>query len=173
LLANEESNIMRKLTGSLLSLFVLAGCGSAYSGIVDQSGLGAAQYLPAVYVIPGNEAMYQQVLGICRQSALNRQMTSAQEAQLKTITGVARSTAAGAAAGVQSGQTFGVISDVIGGGDVDVGEQALIGAATGLITGLVDAFASGSEDTAAETKRIMLNCLRVASNNGEHWRVLE
>ncbi len=164
---------MRKLAGGLLSLFVLAGCGSAYTGVVDHSGLGAGQYIPAVYVIPGNEGMYQQVLGICRQAALNRQMTSAQESQLKTLTGTLRSTAAGAAAGVQQGSSFDMISDVIGGGDVDVGEQALIGAATGLITGLVDAFASGSEDTAAETKRIMLNCLRVASNNGEHWRVLE
>ena len=113
------------------------------------------------------------MLAVCRRAALNRQMTTAQESQLKTLTGTLRSTAAGAAAGVQQGSSFDMISDVIGGGGVDVGEQALIGAATGLITGLVDAFASGSEDTAAETKRIMLNCLRATSENGELWRVLE
>ena len=41
---------------------VLTGCGSAYSGLTNQSGLGAAQYRPAVVVEPGNEAKYEQVL---------------------------------------------------------------------------------------------------------------
>ena len=166
---------MRRITGGLLCLLVLvlAGCGSAYKGIVDQSGLGAETYQPAVYVPAENQETYNQVLAVCRRAALNREMTAAQESQLKTLTGTLRSTAAGAAAGVQQGSSFDMISDVIGGGGVDVGEQALIGAATGLITGLVDAFASGSEDTAAETKRIMLNCLRSTSDNGTLWRVLE
>ena len=81
---------MRLLIGSL-GLLSVVGCGSAYKGVVDQSGLGAEQYIPAVYIEPGQEAKYQQVLPICRQAALNRQMTAAQEAQLKTLTGTAQS----------------------------------------------------------------------------------
>ena len=57
----------------------LSGCGSAYSGVVARSGLGAAEYRPAVYIEPGNEATYERVLQICRQAANNRQMTAAQE----------------------------------------------------------------------------------------------
>ena len=45
-----------------LALGAVSGCGSAYSGMVGSSGLGAAEYIPSVYVEPGNEAKYEQVL---------------------------------------------------------------------------------------------------------------
>ena len=158
---------MRLLIGSL-GLLSIVGCGSAYKGVVDQSGLGAEQYIPAVYIEPGQEAKYQQVLPICRQAALNRQMTAAQEAQLKTLTGTAQSTVAGAAGAVQFGQIFDMA-----GADVSIGDQALIGAGAGLVTGLIGAMARGSEETASQTKQILLRCLRTASRDGKLWQVLE
>ena len=160
--------------GSFLLVFsilpvlgILSGCGSAYSGMVGTSGLGAAQYIPSVYVVPGNEDMYQSVLPICRQVANNRQMTAAQESQLKTITGAVEGTVEGAASGLE----FASVLDAFG--DIDKGDSAMIGAGVGLATSLVSSFASGAKTTAAETKKILLRCLRVASNDGEFWRVLE
>ena len=100
-------------------------------------------------------------------------MTAAQEAQLKTITGVAQSTVEGATAGLELANIFNVLSDAIGTGDVDMVEQGLIGAGIGLVGGLVDAFASGSLDTAEETKLALLACIRTTSRNGELWTVLE
>lgn len=153
-------------------LGILSGCGSAYSGVVGSSGLGADAYRPAVFVEPGNEATYEQVLQICRQAANNRQMTAAQESQLKTLTGAVEGTVAGAAAGLEFGQMFSVFegSDII---DVDKGESTLIGAGIGLATSLASSFASGAETTAAETKQALLRCLTVASRDGALWKVLE
>ena len=145
---------------------LLAGCGSAYSGLAEQSGLGAGQYIPAVYVEPGNEGVYQQVLQVCRQAAINRQMTAAQEAQLQTLTGVVEGAGAGAAAGLE----FGNILDSAG-FDTDSLESAGIGAAAGILGSLASAFASGAEETAEETKRILLACLRTTSKG--RWQVLE
>ena len=163
---------MRKITGGLLCLFILAGCGSAYQQ-AGSLGVDAQQYTPAVLVHEGNQARYDQVLPICRQAAINRSMTAAQEAQLQTLTQTATSTVEGAAAAVEFGNMFDVIGDVTGMGDVNMGEQALVGAGVGLVTGLVTGMASGAQETADETRRILLNCLRAASNHGEFWEVLE
>ena len=147
---------------------VLTGCGSAYSGLTNQSGLGAAQYRPAVVVEAGNEAKYEQVLQICRGVAQNRQATAAQKAQLESITGVV----AGAGTGAAGGLEFGSLLNTAG-FDTNALEGAAIGAAAGAISGLASAFASGAEDTADETRRILLNCLRQTSKNGTLWQVVE
>jgi hypothetical protein len=147
---------------------VLTGCGSAYSGLTNQSGLGAAQYRPAVVVEPGNEAKYEQVLSICRSAAANRQATAAQKAQLESITGVVAGAGTGAAGGLEFGSLLGTA-----GFDTNALEGAAIGAAAGAISGLASAFASGAEDTADETRRILLNCLRQTSKNGTLWQVVE
>ena len=147
---------------------VLTGCGSAYSGLTNQSGLGAAQYRPAVVVEAGNEAKYEQVLQICRGVAQNRQATAAQKAQLESITGVV----AGAGTGAAGGLEFGSLLSTAG-FDTNALEGAAIGAAAGAISGLASAFASGAEDTADETRRILLNCLRQTSKDGTLWQVVE
>lgn len=150
----------------------LSGCGSAYSGVVGSSGLGAAEYLPAVYVPPEHQAVYEQVLPICRQAANNRQMTAAQESQLRTLTGAVEGTVGGAATGLEFANIFSAFEgspDI----SVDRGESALIGAGIGLATSLASAFASGAEDTAAETKAALLRCLQVASKDGKLWQILE
>ena len=160
------------LVASLPLTGALSGCGSVYSGTVGSSGLGAAQYVPAVYVEPGNELKYQQVLQICRQAANNRQMTSAQEAQLKTLTGVVAGTAEGAATGLAFSQIFKTFEPS---GEVDVSrtEGALVGATVGLVGSLASSFAKGAEATAAETRASLLACLRVTSKDGQLWQVLE
>ena len=155
-----------------LALGALSGCGSAYSGMVGSSGLGAAEYIPSVYVEPGNEAKYEQVLQICRQAANNRQMTAAQESQLRTITGAVEGTVGGAAAGLEFANIFSAFegSDII---DVDRGQSTMIGAGIGLATSLASSFASGAESTASETRAALLRCLTVTSRDGKLWQVLE
>lgn len=147
---------------------VLSGCGSAYSGLTSSSGLGSDQYRPAVVVEPGNEARYEQVLTVCRQVAANRQATAAQKAQLQTLTGVVESAGVGAAAGA----AYGGLLDS-GGFDTSIGEGAAIGAAAGAVGGLVTAFAEGANETADETRRILLNCLTTTSRDGTLWTVVE
>ena len=154
--------------------FILLGavqvsCASTYSNLVSGNNLGAQEYKPAVFVPPENQAKYDSVLPICRQVAVNRQITSAQEAQLKTITGVTE----GAGEGLSFGLMFGGQMKNLGFDKVSVGDSALIGAAAGFIGSLASAFASGTEDAAAETKEVLLNCIHVASNDGEFWQVLE
>ena len=154
---------------SLVLAAVVSGCGSAYSGLSNVSGLGAGQYQPAVIVEPGNEARYQQVLGICRQVAANRQATAAQKAQLESLTGAV----AGAAEGAAAGAEFAGMMDSLGLESANVGQGALVGAAAGLVGSLAGAFASGANETAEETRRILLNCLTVASKGGTLWQVVE
>lgn len=153
-----------------LPLLLLAqGCGAAYSTVTEKSQLGAGQYEPAVYVPPENKAKYDQVLLICRQAAANRQVTAAQEAQLRTITGTTVAVAEGAAQGAVIGQLFDNAG--LGGG---AGQGALIGGVAGIVTGMARSFGAGAEKTAAETKRILLNCLKtVADRGGGLWNVLE
>ena len=155
-------------TFALACIAALSGCGSAYSGLSNTSGLGAGQYRPAVVVEPGNEARYEQVLAICRNVAANRQATAAQRAQLESITGVVAGAGSGAAAGLQ----FGSMLDNAG-FDTSAGEGALVGAAAGALSGIATAFASGAESTADETRRILLNCLRQTSKSGTLWQVVE
>ena len=147
---------------------LLSSCGSAYSGLTNTSGLGAGQYQPAVFVEPGNEAKYQQVLSICRQVAANRQATAAQKAQLETITGTVESAATGAATGLQIGNILGS-----GGFKTDELKSAGVGAAAGALAGLASSFASGAEETAYETRRVLLKCLRNTSRGGTLWTVVE
>ena len=146
----------------------LSGCGSAYSGLASGSGLGAAEYQPAVVVEPGNEARYQQVLAICRTVAAKRQATAAQKAQLETLTGAVSGVAGGAAQGATMGNLLGNL-----GYDSSASEGATIGAAAGLVTGLAGAFAKGANRTADETRRILLNCLKETSRGGKLWKVVE
>ena len=155
-------------TFALTCVAALSSCGSAYSGLANTSGLGAGQYRPAVVVETGNEAKYEQVLGICRNVAANRQATAAQKAQLESITGVVAGAGSGAAAGLQFGS---MLDDA--GFDTSAGKGALVGAAAGALSGIATAFASGAENTADETRRILLNCLRQTSKNGTLWQVVE
>ena len=161
----------RRIQNAVVALFlagVISGCGSAYSQLTDKSGLGAGQYVPAVFVTPGQEGLYNKVLGICRNAAQNRQATAAQKAQLRTLTGVVSGAGQGAASGLQFG------SILKGAGwDVSRGKSALIGAGAGIVSGLASAFASGANRTADETRRILLNCLRKTSQGGKLWKVLE
>ena len=147
---------------------LLSGCGSAYSGLTNTSGLGAGEYRPAVFVEPGNEGRYEKVLPICRRAAANRQVTAAQKAQLETITGTVESTATGAATGLQVG-------NILRSGGFKTSElrSAGIGAAAGALAGLASSFASGAEDTAEETRQALLKCLRGASRGGTLWKVVE
>ena len=147
---------------------LLAGCGSAYSGLADHSGVGAGQYMPAVYVEPENQGKYQQVLLVCRQVAANRQATRAQMAQLETLTGVVEGAGTGAAFGLEFGSLLGSA-----GFDTNALESAGIGAAAGVLSELASAFASGAEETALETRKVLLKCLRGTSRGGTLWQVLE
>ena len=45
--------------------------------------------------------------------------------------------------------------------------------ASGVVSGLASAFASGAEETAAETRRILLNCLEATLKDGKLWQVVE
>ena len=101
--------------------------------------------------------------------AANRQATAAQKAQLETLTGAVAGAAEGAAAGAQ----FAGMLDSIGLESANVGQGALVGAAAGLVSGLASSFASGANETADETRRILLNCLRVTSRDGTLWQVVE
>jgi len=145
-----------------------AGMCRSYSDLVSGSSLGAQEYTPAVYVLPENESKYNQVLATCRQAAINGQVTAAQKAQLETITGVVEGTAEGLAFGAQMANIYRSV-----GLDTDLGDAALTGAGIGLIGSLASSFASGTEDTAAKSRTVLLNCLRVTSQNGSLWRVLE
>lgn len=146
----------------------LSGCGSAYSGLASGSGLGAAEYQPAVVVEPGNEGRYQQVLAICRQVAAKRQATAAQKAQLETLTGAVEGVAGGAAQGAVLGNLLGNA-----GWSTGASEGATIGAAAGLVGSLASSFAKGANQTADETRRILLNCLKETSRGGKLWKVVE
>ena len=162
---------MKRIRNAIVCLILagfVSGCGSAYSGLSNVSGLGADQYQPAVVVEPGNEDRYQQVLAVCRQVAMNRQATAAQKAQLETLTGVVAGAGEGAAAGLAITGTLDAI-----GLDANEGQGALVGAAAGAISGLVSAFAEGANTTAEETRRILLNCLSQTSKNGTLWQVVE
>ena len=89
----------------------------------------------------------------------------AHKAQLETLTGAVES--AGTVAG--AGAVYGGILDS-GGLGASAGEGASIGAAVG---GLGIAFAEGADETADETRRILLNCLRTTSKDGTLWMVVE
>jgi len=149
----------------IASLFT--GCASTYSNLVSGNQLGAQEYRPAGFVPTGKEGQYEQILGICRQAAVNRQITSAQEAQLATITGGVQGAVDGAAFGVYFGNFF-----KQAGFDTSLNRQAGIGAMTGLATSLAGAFSSGTESSAAKTRHALLFCLR-SQQDAVGYRVIE
>jgi hypothetical protein len=147
---------------------LLPGCASTYGNLVSGSKLGAQEYMPAVLVKPGKDADYQQVLGICRSAAVNRQVTSAQEAQLKTITGVAGGALTGASKGWEIGALF---KDAGLGNSINKSIGAGLGA--GLIGSIGSAFSSGTTSSADATKAVLLTCLRQADPISALYTVLE
>lgn len=146
----------------------LSACASTYGNLVSGSNLGAMEYKPAVLVNAGQEGKYEQVLSVCRQVAVNRQVTAAQEAQLKSITGVSNGALQGAAAGMQIGNIF-KQAGLGGSMTKDIG----VGMMSGVLSSLGTAFANGTEHDADETKRILLSCLRTADAGGQIYKVLE
>jgi uncharacterized protein YcfJ len=156
-----------KLGALLMTTGLFTGCASTYSNLVSGSQLGANEYRPAVFVPPGKEGQYEQILGICRQAAVNRQITAAQQAQLKTITGSVKGAVDGAAFGAQFGSIF-----KQAGFDTSINRSAGIGLATGLATSLAGAFASGTESSASKTRQALLFCLR-SQQDAVGYRVIE
>lgn len=146
----------------------LGGCASTYGNLVSGSNLGAQEYAPAVLTQPGMEAQYAQVLGICRQVAVKRQVTAAQEAQLATMTGAVKGSVDGAVSGMQMGLIFKQAG--LNGG---VNRSAGLGMLGGLASSLADSFASGTQDDAAQTKQVLLNCLRRADPAERIYKVME
>jgi hypothetical protein len=141
---------------------IVASCASTYGNLVSGSKLGAQEYQPSVYApTPEAEAKYQQVLPICRQVAINRQITASEQAQLSSITGSVSGLGEGATAGVE----FGAIFRSAGLDGMSLGKAAGLGAAAGLVGSLFDSLSSGTQNDAAATRRILLRCLKAASGS--------
>lgn len=138
----------------IASAAILSGCAPIYGNTVSKNQLGAAEYRPAVYVPPERQGDYEQLLTLCRQAATNRQVTAAQQAQLKTLTGATEDVTNTAMLGAGIGSMYG--------GDALKG--AGIGVAAGLIGSLASSFSSGTENTAAKTRDALLNCLRTGES---------
>jgi len=147
----------------------MTGCASTYGNLVSGSNLGAQEYQPAVLANAGMEPQYREVLGICRQVATSRQVTAAQEAQLKTITGAVQGAGDGLASGMQLGFIFKQAGFSRGSMSGGIG----VGMVGGLVTSLAGAFASGTNKDASETKLVLLNCLRRADPQERIYRVIE
>lgn len=151
-----------KAVACISFVLVLNACASTYGNLVSGSKLGAQEYQPSVYApTPEAEAKYQQILPICRQVAVNRQITASEQAQLSSITGTVSGLGEGAAAGAE----FGAIFRSAGLNGISIGNAAGLGAAAGLVGSLVDSFSSGTESDAAATRRILLRCLKAASGS--------
>lgn len=154
----------------LLSLVVSTayGCASTYGNLVSGSKLGAQEYEPSVLIRAGKESEYQQILSVCREVAVKRQITSSQEAQLSTITGVTSGALEGGAFGLQIGSVM-KNADF----DASLSDSLGIGMAAGMLSGFASSFLSGTENAAEETKRILLNCLGAADPDAAIYSVLE
>jgi uncharacterized protein YcfJ len=163
----KASRMVAVTLGAVATAGLFTGCASTYGNLVSGSQLGAAEYRPAVFVPPGKEGQYEQVLGICRQAATNRQITAAQQAQLATITGSVKGAVDGAAFGVQFGNIF-----KQAGFDTSLNRSAGIGAMTGLATSLAGAFSSGTQSSASKTREALLYCLR-SQQAAVGYRVVE
>lgn len=164
-------NATSRLVGVSAALVVcisLSGCASTYGNLVSGSNLGAQEYQPAVLVKPGMENNYSQILGVCRNAAVNKQITSAQKAQLHTITGVTEGALSGAASGMQVGAMF-----KSAGFGTSINRSAGLGLATGVLTSLGSAFSSGTKSAAEDTRHVLLHCLRVADPGNVAYTVLE
>ena len=156
------------ITVVLAGSSLLGGCASTYGNLVSGSNLGAQEYQPAVLPQGGMEGRYAEILGVCRQVAVNRQITAAQEAQLRTITGVTEGTVSGAVAGLQIGTTL-----KSAGFGISANRTVGIGLLSGLATSAASAFSSGTQRDASETKRVLLECLRRADPSERYYRVIE
>jgi hypothetical protein len=156
------------LCNALITVALLPGCASTYGNLVSGSNLGAQEYTPAVYVVPGNEAVYQQALGICRQVAVNRQVTAAQEAQLKTLTKGVSGLTAGASAGWEMGSLM-----KNAGLGTSINKSIGAGLGIGLLSSLGSSLASGTNNAQTETKRVLLSCLQQVDPAGKQFRVIE
>ncbi len=146
-----------------------SGCASAYGNLVSGSNLGAQEYQPAVLPNAGMEGQYREVLGICRQVATSRQVTAAQEAQLKTITGAVQGGGDGLAGGLQMGFLF----KQAGFGKGAMSGSLGVGMVSGLVSSLAGSFASGATSDASETRLVLLNCLRKADPQERLYKVIE
>ncbi len=155
-------------TAVLSFAVLLGGCASTYGNLVSGSNLGAQEYTPAVLPRAGMEAQYAQILTICRQVAVNRQITAAQQAQLSTLTGAVKGSVDGGVAGMQMGLIFKQAG--LGGG---VNRSAGLGMLGGLATSLATSFASGTEHDAQQTRVVLLNCLRQADAEQRIYKVIE
>jgi hypothetical protein len=146
----------------------ISGCASTYSNLVSGSKLGAQEYTPAVLApTPEAQAKYAQILPICQQVAVNRQVTSAEEAQLRSITGTVNGAASGAAMGFVVGDVFrstGLHTSIAG--------ATAVGLGVGLVSSLADAFAAGTQHTADETKKILVRCLK-SQEQASGYQVME
>lgn len=156
------------ITATLFATTILLGCASTYGNLTSGSGLGAQEYTPAVVVNQGMEGKYSQILAICRSAAVNRQITAAQEGQLKTITGAV----AGAGTGAATGLELGFMLKQVGLG-TGVNRSMGIGMAGGLISSLATSFASGTNNDASETKRTLLQCLKRVDPQESIYKVVE
>jgi hypothetical protein len=146
----------------------ISGCASTYGNLVSGSQLGAHEYQPAVLPQPGMQSRYAEILGLCRQVAANRQVTAAQEAQLRTLTGVTEGSVGGAMAGLQIGTTL-----KSAGLGISANRTFGIGLLTGLATSAASAFSSGAQHDASETRDVLLTCLRKADPSEQIYRVIE
>lgn len=153
---------------SVALVAVLAGCASTYGNLVSGSKLGAEQYQPAVLATtPEQQAGYQKMLSICRGVAAHRQVTAAERAQLETITGVSEGAVNGLSMGIGIGGTL-----KASGVDTSINRDAEYGVLAGALGSLGNAFANGTERDASETRRVLLNCLRMGENQFG-YRVVE
>lgn len=150
---------------------LMSGCASTYGNLTSGSKLGAQEYQPAVYVKnPSYQQQYAQILSVCRQAAVNGQITASQRAQLDTITGGFSGAVEGAAMGAQLGALF-KGSDLAGGGAIEKGLG--IGLVGGLASSLAGSFSSGVSNTADKTRMVLLNCLKAADREEKFYVVLE
>ena len=69
-------NNITKICAGLILLAQVSGCASTYSNLVSGSSLGAQEYRPSVLVKDGNHSRYEEILKICRDVAVNKQITA-------------------------------------------------------------------------------------------------
>ena len=156
--------VIPAIATSVIVLGALAGCvPEHHQAYVQQSGLGAQQYTPSVFVEPGNEGRYQKVLGLCREVAEKRQLTASQQAALRAETGMTDAAVEGALGGLAETMFS----------DGNIGGASIAGGLIGLVGSAVSESGKGTVATAAATRTALLNCLRATSRGNTLWTVVE
>ena len=117
---------------------------------------------PSVLIEPGYEDTYKSVLAKCREVAQNRKLSAEQEEALAGEAEMNKATAEGAIKG-------GATSLLTGG---SLFEGATTGLLAGMASGMVDSMPDEAK-IAAQSKKVLLNCLRATSQGGKRWAVLE